>query len=266
MADLVNVAPGQCRLTVDSSSQLSLQRWAGAYIPLKISGTWSAKLIPGTAPTLSNSGLTAATLYYIYAFDSGGTLTLEASTTAPAIDADTGVKIKNADASRTLVGMVYMGAGTPGTFIDSVTRRLCLNWFNRRSLDLHGTYSADRTFNGTGAFADINSEISLEFLSWADEAVFAAASGTVSNSSGGQASHMGLAVDSTSTPISDVGHTITNANQRQAWSLSLAQLQSEGRHLLSLLGRVSGGTATLCTATDTSIGTSKAHLWASVRG
>src|SRR6185436_18483248 len=99
MSDLVNVAPFQGRLTVDSTSQLSLQRYAGKYIPLKISGVWEAKAIPSTAPTLANTGLTQATTYYVYAFDSGGTLTLEASATGHAADSDTGVQIKSGDAT-----------------------------------------------------------------------------------------------------------------------------------------------------------------------
>lgn len=264
MADLVSAFDGQCRLQVDSTSQLSLQRLRGGYVPVKIGSDWSALLLPSSGPTLANTGLTAATLYYIYGFESSGALALEASATGHVTDSDFGVEVKSGDATRTLLGMAYMGAGSPGTFIDSETRRLLANWFSRRLRDLHGTYSADRSFNGTGAFADINSEISLEYLSWADEAVLMAAAGSVSNSSGGQASHMGFGLDSTSVATADVGHTISNGNQRQAWSLVITKAQSEGRHLLSLLGRVSGGTATLCTATDTSIGTAKTHMWAQV--
>jgi hypothetical protein len=128
MADLVNSSPGQCRLQRDSASQLSLQRYQGAYLPLKISGTWAAKLIPASGPTLSNSGLVAATLYYIYAFDNAGTLTLEASTTGHAVDATVGVEIKSGDATRTLVGVASMGAGTPGTFQPIGVGTL--SWFN----------------------------------------------------------------------------------------------------------------------------------------
>jgi hypothetical protein len=213
---------------------------------------------------MDNTGLDADTLYYIYAFDDSDTLTLEASETAWELDADTGVPVMIGDETRTLCGMLYTAAGTPGTFVDSDARRLLANYYNRQRKDLHGTYSADRTFNNTANWADVNSEISLEFLTWADEAVFMAASGTVSTNSGGNASHMGFGIDSTTTPTSDVGQTISASNQRNAWSLSLSKILTEGRHLLSLLGRVSGGTATLCTATDTSIGTSKAHMWADV--
>src|SRR6185503_14640432 len=162
MADLVNVAPGQCRLVVTSSSLLTLNRHQGAYIPLKIAGNWEAKLIPSTAPTLSNSGLTAATLYYIYAFDNAGTLELEASATGHSPDPDTGVEIQTGDDSRTLVGMVFMDAGTPGTFVDSTGKRWCLNWFNRRVLDLTGTFSTDRATSST-TFVEVNTEIRMQY-------------------------------------------------------------------------------------------------------
>jgi hypothetical protein len=263
--DLVNVAPGQCRLQVDSPTQLSLQRYAGAYIPQKIGGVWEAKLIPSSGPTLANTGLTEATLYYVYSYDDSGTLTLEASTTGHSADADTGVQIKTGDASRTLVGKVYMAAGTPGTFVNSTAKRLCLNWFNRAALDLHGTYSADRN-TGSTTFAELNTEIRVEFLTWDDEAVDAGAAGTVSNTSGSQASHMGLAFDSTTVPIADVGHTISNGNQRQAWSLWVSTRLAAGFHFLTLLGAVSGGSMDLVTATNVGIGTAKTHLWASIRG
>lgn len=265
MPDLVNVSPGQCRIQVDSTSQLSLQRYSGKYIPLKISGAWEAKIIPSAGAALSNSGLTAATLYRVYAFDSGGTLTLEAVSTAHAVDTDTGVRIKSGDASRTLVGMVYMGAGSPGTFVDSVTRRLCLNWFNRRNLDLSNTFSADRSTSGT-SFSEINSEIEIEFLSWDDEAVQIGIAGTSFQTNSGQAVATAIAIDSTSAATQAVSHTAPSTNNRGTLSIWLSKLLSEGRHFATLLGGVSGGTGTWHTADDISTGTAKTRLWACVRG
>lgn len=265
MADLVNVAPGQCRLQVDSTSQISLQRHKGMFIPLKIAGVWEAKIIPSSGPTLANTGLTQATLYYIYVFDSSGTLALEASATGHSTDADTGVEIKTGDASRTLVGMVYMDTGSPGLFRNTTSKRWCLNWFNRRSLDLTGTFSADRSTNST-TFVEINTEIRMEFLTWADEAVQIMGAGTVSTSSGGNASHSGIGIDSTTVATADVGNTITATNQRNPWSVSVWKMLSEGYHFATLLGGVSGGTATWTTATAINIGTSKTFMWAQVRG
>src|SRR6185436_10943304 len=158
MSDVATVAPFQGRLQVDSTSQLSLQRYRGAFVPLKIGGNWRAEIIPSSAPTLSNAGLTAATLYYVYIFDSAGTMTLEASTTGWAAASDTGIPTKSGDATRTLVGMVYMDAGSPGTFVDSSAKRFCLNYYHRRTLNLTGTFSSDRTTAST-VLVELNSEI-----------------------------------------------------------------------------------------------------------
>jgi hypothetical protein len=266
MADLVNVAPAQCRVQVDSTSQISLQRYQGKFLPLKIGAAWEAKIIPSSGPTLANTGLTAATLYYVYAFDSSGTLTLEAVTTVPATDADTGVRIKTGDATRTLVGMVFMDAGTPGTFVDSTAKRWCLNWFNRRALDLTGTYSADRTTTST-TLAEVNTEIRLQFLTWADEAVAVGASGTMSNSGAGQASGTGLGIDSTTVATQIGAFTSTGANLRGPIGAWASKTLSEGSHFAALLGVVSGGTCTWATADAVETnGAAKTRLWATVRG
>jgi hypothetical protein len=161
MSDLVNSAPGQCRLQVDSTSQVSLQRFAGGYLPLKIGGNWEAKLIPSTGPTLANTGLTAATLYYLYAYDNSGTLTLEASTTGHVTDSDTGVEVKSGDVSRTLVGAALMGAGTPGTF--QAIGVGTLSWFNGSPEGTIGNPVAALT---TGAYGPLWKLTPLDQSGW----------------------------------------------------------------------------------------------------
>ncbi|MCJ2144280.1 hypothetical protein MKL20_30200, partial [Methylobacterium sp. E-066] len=81
--------------------------------------------------------MSAATLYYVYAYMNGSTLALEAVTTAHATDATYGHEIKTGDGTRTLVGMVYTGPGTPGTFLDTAANRWVASWFNRRERDLY---------------------------------------------------------------------------------------------------------------------------------
>lgn len=265
MSDLVNVFDGQCRLTVDSTSQISLQRLRGGYVPIKPGSDWIAMLIPSSAPTLANTGLTAGTLYYIYAFDNSGTLALEASVTGHATDSDFGVEVKSGDATRTLVGMVYMDTGTPGTFVNSTAKRYCLNWFNRRTLDLTGTFSADRTTTST-SYTEINSEIRLNFLTWADESVHVSISGGAANGTNGQATSEAIGIDSTSSPSAESQCTAGAANQRQALAVSLTKTLSEGQHFATLLGGVSGGTSTWWTATNITTGTIKTRMFGSVRG
>jgi len=166
MADLVNVAPGQCRLNFTNSTTLTLSRYNGAYLPLKISGTWQAKLIPSGGVTLANTGLVAATKYNIYAFDSAGTLTLEASTTAHAVDADTGLKIKNGDACRTLVGLAFLGAGSPGTF--QAQGLGTLSWFNRNR-QVSRIDTALYASGNSASYVEVSSTVRVHFVSWADD-------------------------------------------------------------------------------------------------
>jgi hypothetical protein len=257
---------GLCRLQVDSTSQLSLQRFQGAWLPIKASGAWQASLIPTSGPTVSNSGLVTATLHYVYAFDSAGTLTLEVVTTAPATDADTGIRIKTGDATRTLVGMIFTDAGTPGTFADSLTKRWCFNWFQRRDLPLTNTFSADRTKTNTSPLEEINTEIRLQSLAWADEAMILGASGSVENSGAGQASYTVLGVDSTSVSTQTSSFTSTGAGLRGPIGLHATVTLSEGSHFVTLLAAVSGGTATWRTADNLTNGDAKTRLWGTVRG
>ena len=261
---LANAFHGQCRLWVDTTSQISLQRQYGAWLPVKIGSTWQASLIPPGGLTLSNSGLVAATLYYIYAFDNAGTLTLEASTTGRTTDAATGVEINDSFATRTLVGMVFTDAGSPGTFVDSTAKRWCLNWFNRRSLSLTNTFSADRTTTGT-SFAELNTEIRMQFLTWADEAVSLSASGTAMNSSASQAAASAIAIDST-TVATQATSVTTPTSTRLPIALWVSQTLAEGSHFATLLGAVSAGTGTWHTADNVSTGTAKTRLWGTVRG
>ena len=260
---------GQCRLQVNATTQLLLSRYQGAYLPIKIGSQWQASLIPPSGVTLANTGLVAATLYYIYAFDSAGTLTLEASTTSAGVDTDTGISIKNGDATRTLVGMVFTDAGTPGTFDADVSTstRWCLNWFNRRGLVLSNTFSTDRTSTST-TLAEVNTEIRLRYLTWWDDAVVLGASGTMSNSGVGQASGTGMAVDSTTVALQISSFTSTGANLRGPIALWVPTATgSEGSHFATLLGVVSGGTCTWASAdTVATNGAAKVRLFGTVRG
>jgi hypothetical protein len=77
---------GQCRLVATSSTVLTLTPVDGQFI--KIAGAIYS--IPSAGVTLSNSGLSSSTRYYIYANISGGNVTLSASTTGYATDTTAG--------------------------------------------------------------------------------------------------------------------------------------------------------------------------------
>lgn len=237
-AGLVNVAPGQCRLVRDSSTQISLQRFRGKWLPIKLSADWIAHEIPATAPVLANTGLTAATLYYIYAYDSSDTLTLEASTTAYAVDADTGVYIKSGDATRTLVGMVYMGAGSPGTFVDSATQRFVRSWFNRARAETINHFTATRSTT-SGTYVELNSEIRIEMINWADENIHLEVSGLCNNTS---TFYTRIGEGATPTYVSGGTATTTGTNGHGNTSFTaILRNPSEGYRYFSLWGRTDGG-------------------------
>ena len=156
---------GQCRLVYTNSTTITLMPCDGQYI--KIAGSLYA--IPSAGVTLSNSGLSASTLYYIYAYISGGSVTLSASTTGYATDTtagNVGVKIRSGNNAYTLVGMVYMYTG--GVFIDAATNRQVLSYFNRLDKYLFGTAS---NYSTTNTSLTVITPIMISSLCWADDGI-----------------------------------------------------------------------------------------------
>lgn len=225
---------GQC-LLVKSGSNIVLQPFNGNL--LAINGT--NETIPSAGVSLAPTGLTPSTLYYFYAYMNAGTMTLEASTTAPTTDTGTGIKIKTGDATRTLVGF-----GRPITgpaFADSVTQRFVRSWFNRDQKNLSGAYTATRTFTNTASFAEVNSEIRVEWLQWGDEIVSLFTTGSAVSSSASISMLYGIAIDGT-TPDSAEITTAPNFVPTAAKAISTA----EGYHYATIVGVMSSaGTGTL---------------------
>jgi hypothetical protein len=142
-----NNTPRHGRLERTSSSVLTFAPFNGNQI--KINGV--SYQIPNAGVTLAFGALSTTTLYYIYAYISGSTLTLEASTTTHATSTTSGnegVEIKSGDDTRTLVGLSYTIAST---FVDFTT----LSWFNKRqktaSLSLGNLSTASATFVALGS-------------------------------------------------------------------------------------------------------------------
>jgi hypothetical protein len=156
---------GQCRLVATSSTVLTLTPINGQFI--KIAGAIYA--IPSAGVTLSNSGLSVSTLYYIYASISGGNVTLSASVTAYATDTtsgNVGVKIKSGDNAFTLVGMIYTSSGSQ--FVDSASNRQVLSYFNRRDRHFLGSAS---NYTTTSTTMVVVTPILISSLNWADDGI-----------------------------------------------------------------------------------------------
>lgn len=226
---------GQCRLA-KSGANLVLSPYKGSLITINS----AAVRIPDAGVSLATTSLSSGQLYYIYAFLSAGVMTLEASITAYATQAGTGVTIKTGDATRTLVGMAQPTAGPAWT--DTATQRLVRSWFNDPGIGMLGSFSTGRS-TSSASFVELNSEIRVNFLVWTGEVVALHSNGSVSNNAATANTSIGIdgivaedtsAVASTGTP---------NAfSYPYAVSLFKTGL-SEGFHFATLLGN-SAGTST----------------------
>ncbi|HAU75915.1 MAG TPA: hypothetical protein DCW88_10400 [Agrobacterium sp.] len=223
---------GQCRLSVQSATALLLSPYSGN--SLVVNG--SPVKIPSAGVTLSNSGLSANTVYNVYAFLSGATLTLEASGTAHSPDSSTGVEIKSGDPTRTLVGKIRTNATS--NFADTTNYRGCINWFNRRQLNVTGGSGTNST--SSSSYIDLGGSISCSFLAWGDEALFSVVNGFArSDTVGGQA-NISLTLDGVQGFASDSGMQAPTANYNQALISTASYTPAEGWRTLSYVGRTGG--------------------------
>lgn len=232
--DLLLPAHGQCRLSVVSTTSLRLSPFNGQNI--NIGGL--PRKIPSAGVTISNSGLAASTLYYVYAWMNGANIALELSTTGHSTHTN-GVEIKTGDSTRTLVGMIYTNASTQ--FVDNYTNRFCLNWFNRRTLA--GVSPTTTGATASTSLAELNTAARVNFLTWADEAVDTAVVGSVSNTASGNTSH------TTSPGVDGLGGAQVVATSYAAMINVVAYGRylfnvAEGFHFASAYGMVSQGTGT----------------------
>lgn len=260
------------RLALASATSIKFSPYQGNRLYIKKSGTWTAITIASGGITAANTSifidgtggqnLAANTLYYVYLFDNAGTTTVDYSTTSHSTDTTTGMEIKTGVDTRVLVGMVQTNVSSQ--FDDSTTYRGVLSYYNRRTINLRGTFTADRNTTSS-SYVELNSEIQLRFLTWADEAVQTSFTGSVASSA---ALTAGSAVGydgTTGEPGFETANTFAAAVA--AGNIGTAGVKNglaEGFHSATLLGKVSAGTGTWSSATD---GThAKVHLHTAIRG
>jgi hypothetical protein len=113
--------------------------------------------------------LAASTTYYVYLFNNSGTLTIEFSTTGhqnSASAGNVGVRIKNGDNSRSLIGFIRTNASAQ--FQDDNAKRYLLSWFNQQDKFL----LVGMSNNSTSVVGPIQIGTSTcEALNWAGQAV-----------------------------------------------------------------------------------------------
>lgn len=247
------------RLTYSSATALQFKPFNGNKI--KINGTIYAipnAGIAGLANTsiyldgTPGSNLAASTTYFVFAFSNSGVVTADFRSSgwthaASATSGNEGVEVLSLSGTNydieTLIGMCRTNASSQ--FVDTTAVRGVLSWFNRRPRIAQGKFTADRTTTSTTA-VQINSEIDIGFLTWADASVLLGVAGAAFNSTVGNCSTQ-VAVDGTAL---DGGVTATSAaaNYLSGIGMSIAYggltAVSEGYHTATLYGSVNTGTGT----------------------
>lgn len=239
-ASVGSVPSGNCRFLLDGSN--------GRLLPFNGNGIsigGAMYSIPSAGVALAPTGLTPATNYFVYAYMNGTTMTLEASATGHSADPTTGVEIKTGDATRTLVGMVRPVTGP--AFVDSLTQRFVISWFNRRDIALNITAVADQLTSST-TYTEVNNTFRVNFLSWGQDASTWSLGALATSSVAGVPVYCALRIDNTGpSSISSAATAIPFAGGGANLGSSGVVLASEGYHFICMnMASGSGGsTATV---------------------
>jgi hypothetical protein len=237
----------QCgRLTRVSATQIRLDPQDGNTIWVNTGSVWKLRTIPSAGVTAANtnihldgtggSNLAANTGYWVYLFDNAGTLTLDFSTTAPAVDTTSGLKIKTGVASRLLVGMAHTNGSSEFD--------LALSWYQRRGITQSAALSTARSTTST-SYVEVNPEIQVPFLSWAEEAVTAQFTGPMRNNTSAQFCTTRIFIDGVSTSVSDeISAHAGGANHLDNATCAGQKTVSEGYHYMTVGVKVGANTGT----------------------
>lgn len=194
---------------------------------------------------LSNAGLAAATVYFIYAYISGSAMTLEASATGYTA-ASNGIPQKAGDATRTLVGMVRTNGSSQ--FVYSSAQRFVASYFNRRMIT-GGSANVATIGRTNAALGELTTSARGEFLAWADEGIMLGLVTNVQSTDVGTPSTCiaadGAQVNGALSTYAATGSLISNGSQGTFWSAA------DGYHYVTAFG-ASGNNAILATWTNLS--------------
>lgn len=201
----------------------------------------SVEVVPSAGVTLAATGLTIDTDHFIYAFMSGSTMTLEASTTGHATDSTTGVEIKSGDSTRTLVGMARPITGP--VWADTTAQRFVISWFNRRIVSAVKVHASSISTSTTTEIEISAANHRAEWLTWADEAVVVLLSAVNRNDAAGQWTLSRAYIDTTA--VSELfQEAIASGNHFNGFANVGASDTgiAEGYHFSTVQVRLSGGT------------------------
>jgi hypothetical protein len=190
-ADKASIGSGQCKLVYVDATHVKLIPFNGNQI--KIAGALYS--IPAAGITISNSGLVASNLFYIYATIISGALALYASPTGHATSTtagNVGVETFSGNDAYTLVGMVYTNASAQ--FVDSPTNRQVRSWFNDFGVGVSSFQNGSSTTTTVGGYVELTTALRVTVLLWASEISNSILTAAMSNS-GPSATYMVIIVN-----------------------------------------------------------------------
>lgn len=225
---------GQCRLTLPGAN-LVLAPYNGNKIIINN----VVQTIPSAGVTLLPTSSTASTLYYIYAFMSGGTMTLEFSTTVYATDANSGIVIKNGDVTRTLVGMARTTASA--TWVSTLTSRLVASWFNPMPVQGNASFGSNQATSST-SLVELSTTGRVEFVTFAGRNVDLTVLSSPQLPAASTTASTAIGVDGTAiAPVSNSTGNASFAISIPGFCRFLTATLSEGYHFTSIYGSTSSG-------------------------
>lgn len=194
--------------------------------------------VPVSNPTVSNSGLSGTTLYYVYAGISGGNMVLDPPSTTGYTVGTNGIAVKSSDATRTLVGMVSTSSGL---FVANFTR----SYYQRTPLLTRTAFSGNKT-TASGTFVELDTVSRNFFLLWAGEQARFSISGVFNSGTGGGNAYTAVGFDGPSgaPETSGVGGPAGNSFVGAVGITGVNTGLAEGLHFATILGATAGGTAT----------------------
>lgn len=135
---------GNCRLSLVSSSVIRLDRYNGDGVTLLVPGAGGSNVysIPVAGVSLTLSGLTAGTYYYVYLSKSSTSadMALSLSTAVYGTHANNGMVVKQIDNTCLLVGALV--PATASTVLDTPQNRNIASFFNPPSRSILAEYFA----------------------------------------------------------------------------------------------------------------------------
>jgi hypothetical protein len=157
-----------------------------------------------------------------------------------------GVEVRTNTPGQTLVGMVYVDASH--NLNDTATARDVASWFNRKAKTCVNKFTADRTTTGT-TYAEINSEIECQFVTWGLDDTGWSISGMMGNGTASDGTAVSAGFDVTgNTPETEQSAFLAPASGGMSSNASVRGSKTgltEDKHFVTLLGKsLTGGTST----------------------